>query len=1231
MERGLGRVQGIALRLAGAFGVGFAIEGITRDAIQTAAGYEAVLSEIRAVGSLTEEQMRAVEERTRSLGESTSFSAREAGEGFAFLIRAGFDVGEALEGIGPALALARAGNIELARSADIASNILSAARLPTEDFTRVTDILAATAASANTNVEQLGAAFRFFGPTVGQYAVDVEEAAAAIGILGNNGIQGALAGTNLRAVYARLINPTTEARKAIEALGLDVAKLNPVTQSLTTIIEELSKAQGDATTVARQMAKVFGTEAVGAIQILTSQFDDFKLLDAALRSNEISAEDVARVMGDNLLGAVKELRSALEELYLSLVNNEALTRFVQFMTAIVRAITPAREAIGALSDTGRDTASFIEELKNRMAELEARAESFARTAEKVVEVFKSLLQFAVLNVIFRRLGSAVGLVSTALVPFIRQITEFTREVLDALDVSEAWAAALAALPVALGILLRLGPAGWLSAFVVALSSAGDLMFQFQGRMVRVGDVVKTVWSDLTGFFTGEGGAAFVDGMKRIFGDALSAINPILMTLKQTVTEALQSLTGAGEGASGADILVAGFGRLQEAAASLAVTLKPVFDQIRAAWDSVVSGFSDASGAIKAVFDQLSSASIMVGGEVTPLFEMFGTTTGTVFKGLVVGVGTLAAGFVVGLAKIIEWVGMAVSAISSWFVKSNGDLTLLGQTVVLLVQAFVTGLTEIVSGFPTVQAVISDFVNAVVTWFTELPNLVVSALSNLGDAILSIFQDAFNNVLAWLEGWGDRLTGWISGIAGRISNAFNIRGSVNVTDNTGSGGGVISAQQRALGGPVEAGRAYIAGENGRELFVPSTDGMIYTAGETRQMVAAARDAQTFAQQANMGLASASTSANLALESGAKLASASAQEAEGYIASMLNRAADATEASQRLARDTASIAENSARRAALDAMGAQNAAQAASTPAGGGDTGQTGGASSGPLSGSGGMAAQAAAAERVARAVQQTNAQLPTQSAFVQEILDGYRQEAELARMTAEQKAVSSELERVQNLAKQEGILLSQQQLDLIRQQASEAQRVSEQQELISEYTGIVRTGIGNAIKEGLDGGDARAAISNLGKNIRDRAIDGLLEALVNEGVVKAISNLFSGIGGGGGGGVGGGFLSAIFGNLFARGGIMTSEGAMPLKRYQRGGVARSPQLAMFGEGSVPEAYVPVPSGKIPVEMPAMNSGAPSTTNISMTIHTNDADSFRRAQPQIFADAQRKLARQGSRNN
>lgn len=75
-------------------------------------------------------------------------------------------------------------------------------------------------------------------------------------------------------------------------------------------------------------------------------------------------------------------------------------------------------------------------------------------------------------------------------------------------------------------------------------------------------------------------------------------------------------------------------------------------------------------------------------------------------------------------------------------------------------------------------------------------------------------------------------------------------------------------------------------------------------------------------------------------------------------------------------------------------------------------------------------------------------------------------------------------------------------------------------------------------------------------------------------------------GSGSGGVGASYSSMPSFDIsnFANGGIMTEFGSLPLKKYANGGVASSPQVALFGEGKMNEAYVPLPDGRtIPVTM------------------------------------------------
>lgn len=85
-----------------------------------------------------------------------------------------------------------------------------------------------------------------------------------------------------------------------------------------------------------------------------------------------------------------------------------------------------------------------------------------------------------------------------------------------------------------------------------------------------------------------------------------------------------------------------------------------------------------------------------------------------------------------------------------------------------------------------------------------------------------------------------------------------------------------------------------------------------------------------------------------------------------------------------------------------------------------------------------------------------------------------------------------------------------------------------------------------------------------------------------------------------GGLAGSIVGALLG--LERGGVMTSAGPMnlPTNMYSSGGVADSPQVAIYGEGRKPEAYVPLPDGRsIPVSIVG-RSGEPSV-NIYQTVY------------------------------
>ena len=127
--------------------------------------------------------------------------------------------------------------------------------------------------------------------------------------------------------------------------------------------------------------------------------------------------------------------------------------------------------------------------------------------------------------------------------------------------------------------------------------------------------------------------------------------------------------------------------------------------------------------------------------------------------------------------------------------------------------------------------------------------------------------------------------------------------------------------------------------------------------------------------------------------------------------------------------------------------------------------------------------------------------------------------------------------------------------------------------------------------------AAAAFLNWGRQAVQSIEQVLFKAIVLAPLLQALG---LGSGSGAGAGSGGGFSFLKGGSGFADGGIMTSMGPLPLRRYASGGVTDRPQLAMFGEGSKPEAYVPLPDGR---SIPAVVSlkGMAGGNNVSSQTH------------------------------
>lgn len=291
------------------------IVGMGTAALLTAANFEKAMSNVQALSGATGDELARMAELAKKLGAETQFSAQDAADAMGFLAMAGFKTAEIMDALPGVLNLAAAGQLDLARAADIASNILTGYGLKVDELARVNDVLAKAATSSNVNVEMLGESFKYAGPMAAAAGLQFEEAAAMMALLGNAGIQGSQAGTTLRGALGRLLNPVGQAADVIEALGLQITDSSG---KMLPMIDILRQLEEKGATTADIMA-LFGLEAGPGMQAILAQgVDALAEMTAALENAGGTAEHIAKVQMDNLMGSWDELTSALEGLAISM-------------------------------------------------------------------------------------------------------------------------------------------------------------------------------------------------------------------------------------------------------------------------------------------------------------------------------------------------------------------------------------------------------------------------------------------------------------------------------------------------------------------------------------------------------------------------------------------------------------------------------------------------------------------------------------------------------------------------------------------------------------------------------------------------------------------------------------------------------------------------------------------------------------------------------------------------
>ena len=349
--QGLGLFTKSALGLTGALVGGAGIAAAIKSVVQPAMQFDAQLSILGAKADATRGQMAALRQQALDLGGSTKYSAQEAAVAQTELATAGLTVREILGGgLQSALALAAAGNIDLAEAAAIAANSQKQFKLDARQLPGIADALAVAANKTTAEVSDFGMALSQTGSVAKSSGLGFRETMVYLEALADNAVKGSDAGTSLKSALIALLSPTDKAADAMKQHGLSVLDANGEMVDAATLSGRLQKAT-EGMTLAQRTAffnTLVGRDGIRALNAVMDQGPaKLKAYEQGLQKHGAAAEVAARQQ-DNLAGDVEKLGGSLDTLRIKAGSalTDVLRGATQGLTSLVDSVSDSGDIDG---------------------------------------------------------------------------------------------------------------------------------------------------------------------------------------------------------------------------------------------------------------------------------------------------------------------------------------------------------------------------------------------------------------------------------------------------------------------------------------------------------------------------------------------------------------------------------------------------------------------------------------------------------------------------------------------------------------------------------------------------------------------------------------------------------------------------------------------------------------------------------------------------------------------
>jgi len=812
-------------QLAGTLGViGGVAAAVYAGPVKAAMDYETALAKVGTIADGTKVPMETMSKEIMALSNSTGIAATALADDVYNAISAGQDTADAVNFVTYSTKLAKAGFAESAQTLDVLTTILNAYGLEADEVGRVSDMLIQTQNKGKVTVAELSSVMGKIIPTAKSNGVALEQITAGYAIMTSKGIAAAETTTYMNSMLNELGKSGTTADKALRAAaGKGFKELMAEGKSLSEVLNIL---QEDAAKGGKSLADVFGSAEAGkaAVTLLSDGVEGFN----EQVTNMLAASDG--------IGATQAAFEKMED------------------TTAAR-MEKAKNSIANLGVVlGQQLLPVVGTLADKVAGVVTKVSEFAQQNPKAVQTaLKAVAAFAGLRV--AGLGTKLGFLEIKK-GFLGIKTAF--ESFKALRAAEQLGGVAAK---AGGIVTKVGPiVAIIAAIGAAIYYVANNLEDVRAKIQKTfGDdglrIFDQIWASIT--MVGE---AFKTAFAGVSTDLFSTLQQILPTLISTLQTAATSIL---------PVIVQLITQIAPLLAQLITGILPVLGQLISA---IVQVAGQLITAVLPVITELIAQLIPVITQIiTSILPVIIDLVNMLLPLVMQIVQAVLPVIIQLLNTLVPVVMQIIQAILPVFIELLNQLMPVIQTIVnsvlpVLVQVINALLPLFQTIIDAILPVFMQLLNALVPVIQTLASILSSvlgvaleAISGIVQGVMQVFQGLITFITGvftgnWRQAW-DGIKSIFSGIWEAIKSVA--KGAVN---------GIISIINGIIGGlnklkipdwvPGLGGKGiniplipmlakgsrntpdtFIAGEAGPELITNAPGRTVFTAAQTKDIMAA----------------------------------------------------------------------------------------------------------------------------------------------------------------------------------------------------------------------------------------------------------------------------------------------------------------------------------------------------------------------------------------------------------